>query len=378
MLRLLLFVVLAQTSGPAPSFSQTVLRDFEAWDANRDGALSVDEIDRAALNPGFHDEDAAALAALHVWLHADKDAAPRLTRDWFASYLPVRLRIPRGTPADVAKSERKAYTASPGSLQSAYVRALRRLEKSESNTLFVGDGPHLSDVRQGALGDCYMLAPLGAMIHRDPNDVRRMIRPDGTGYLVAFGDGKTVHVAGPTDAELAMGGASTNDGLWIRIVEKAYGSRSFDDSDAPRLSRDTMNGGRPSVAGRGFTGHRFTSLPLIGDYRKEIDEADLQTRLVKLRQAIPATLADHRLVLAATAHKETPKSINGGHAYAVFDYDPATDRITLWNPHGDNFTPQGPEGVENGYARTGGVFSMPLTDFAHAFSRIFFEAASPR
>ena len=374
MLRLIALVALLHAQAPAPSFAQTVLRDFDAWDRNGDGVLSPEEIGRAALDPRYHGEDAAALAALHVWLNATKDATP-LTKAWFAGYQPVRLQLSRDLPADERKRARKAYDATPGSLQSAFAGDLRRLAKAGRTELFQNDGPALTDIRQGALGDCYMLAPLGAMIHRDPESVRRMIQPDGEGYRVAFGDGKTVRVGPLTDAELATGGSTVANGLWIRVVEKAYGSRDFKDGEA-RLSRDTMGGGRPGVAGRGFTGHRFTSLALVGDFRKEVPDTEVEPKLDRLRREVPETLGAGRLVLAATPHGEVPTSVTPGHAYAVFGYDPKTDRITLWNPHGNDFRPRGEEGVENGYERAGGVFSMPLPAFAHAFSRIFFEGVA--
>ena len=69
-----------------------------------------------------------------------------------------------------------------------------------------------------------------------------------------------------------------------------------------------------------------------------------------------------------------PKSISPNHAYAIFGYDAKTDRITIWNPHGNDFKPKGDEGPENGYLIEDGVFSMPLQMFVKTFSRIMFES----
>jgi len=373
-LRLLALVALIPGHTQAPSFSQTVLRDFDSWDINRDGALGEDEIGRAALSPAYHGEDAAALAALHIWLSSKEGEAPRLTKAWFASYVPVRLRLPKGISPEEAKKARKEYATTPASLQSTFVSGVRRLSKSRSADLFLNGGPALSDIRQGALGDCYMLAPLGALVNRNPNDVQHMIVPNGEGYRVEFADGKTVQVSSLTDTELAMGGSNTSRGMWVRVLEKAFGSRDIaEDSAGDKLARDTMRGGQTGTAGRKFTGRKFTNLALIGGYQKPVADADLKSRLVKLRAELQATLADHRIVLAGTPKTGLPKSVNGNHAYAVFAYDPSADRITLWNPHGNDFKPKGPEGFENGYARVGGVFSMPLETFARSFSRIFFE-----
>lgn len=359
-------------------FASTVLQDFEVWDADHDGALSAVEIDRAALDARFRGPDAAALAALHGFLAAAKEQAPRLDRHWFESYRPVRFVLQKGTPPEDAKRMRKAYAATPGSLQSQYTAALRLLKKSGNELLFNSGGPEFTDIRQGALGDCYMLAPLGAFVHRDPGAIRHMVTPsvDGRdeGYIVHFGDGKDVRVSGLTQAELAMGGSQTGGGLWIRVVEKAYGSRDFKEDDV-KIARDGMNGGHPPIAGKAFTGHAFTAVRLEGNFKKEPEKDKFEALLKRVRTDLSQALSERRLVLAATPSAEMPKSINGKHAYAIFGFDLASDRITLWNPHGNDFSPRGPEGVENGFARKDGVFTIPLALFAQAFSRVYFEKA---
>jgi len=65
--------------------------------------------------------------------------------------------------------------------------------------------------------------------------------------------------------------------------------------------------------------------------------------------------------------------LNGNHAYAVTGYDPKADRIALWNPHGQTFSPKGTPGLQNGYPTKEGRFTMPLTDFMQAFAGLAFE-----
>ena len=335
-------------------------------------------MDRAALGPAYHGEDAAALAALHNYLAVAKEP-PRLTRDWFAAYRPVRYVAPQGATPMELKAARRAYNATPGSLQNVYALGLRRQRGGGSVALFGMEGPTLSDIRQGALGDCYMLAPLGAYVHRDPEALRRMVKPDDRGgYAVEFGDGKTVRVSGPSDAEIAMGGSSTKDGLWVRVVEKAFGSRDFGaEGDGSKVARDGLNGGSPARADAGLTGHRFSSVKLVGGDQRTVAEPDLVPKLENLRRVPSKALAGSRLVLASTGKEEMPKSVNGHHAYAVFGCDARTDATILWNPHGNDFEPKGPEGYEDGFRRQNGVFSMPLPLFARAFSRIYYEGDAP-
>lgn len=391
-LRLLALVALLPGHGPQgrnprrgadpnelPPVARVALRNFDAWDHDHDGALSQAEVDKAALSPWWHGEDAAALAALHIFLAAAKETAPRLTRDFFSTYRPSRLSISRDADPAEAKKLRRAYAATPASLQSEYALDLRRLTKPGATNLFAGDGPSLADVRQGQMGDCYLIAPIGAFVHRDPAAVSGMFHSDGSGsFTVAFANGKTITVARPTDAEIAMGGSSTTNGLWVRIVEKAYGSLDFAAEDAEaRLARETTNhGGNPAKAGTLLTGHRFSNVRLVGGYLKEISDTDLAPKLERLRHDLPAAFAERRLVLADTVDVPAPPGVSRGHAYAVFGFDPATDTVTVWNPHADDFEPKGPEGLENGFRKKAGLFNVPLPLFVRCFSIVFIEQNS--
>lgn len=370
----LLAVALVFGQAPSP-FAQTVLSNFDRWDADHDGALEPKEVAKAALDSKYHGEDAAALAALHTWLSATKDV-PALTKPWFQMYQPSkRPAAEPGADQAAVRAARKAYEASPASLQGTYTAALRRIRNAQT-FLYNPEGPSIGDIRQGALGDCFFLAPLGAVVHRNPEDVRRLIKPTDGGFLVQFGDGKAIKITPPTDAEIGMGGATTAGGFWVRAAEKAFGSRNFaDGQESESVARDNNRGGNTGKAGTALTGHKFTGVRLIANYQKEVPDTDLAPILERLRKELPSALDQRRLVLASTPNKGTPISITPNHAYAIFAFDPTTDRITLWNPHGDNFAPKGAEGFEFGFARRNGEFSMPLRDFIRTFSRISFEQA---
>jgi hypothetical protein len=73
----------------------------------------------------------------------------------------------------------------------------------------------------------------------------------------------------------------------------------------------------------------------------------------------------------------TTPGITPNHAYAILGYDPKRDRILLWNPHGTNYTPKGPEGLEHGYAREDGIFAMPLEHFVLQFAGLAVETDQP-
>jgi hypothetical protein len=75
--------------------------------------------------------------------------------------------------------------------------------------------------------------------------------------------------------------------------------------------------------------------------------------------------------------KKPPPAIVVGHAYAILNYDEAKDLITLWNPHGNDFKPMGPDGFINGYETKGGVFTLSSRDFSFLFNYLFVETNKP-
>jgi hypothetical protein len=107
--------------------------------------------------------------------------------------------------------------------------------------LFV-DGPKPSDVRQGAIGNCYFPAALASIAHSDPQAIEEMIKDNGDGtYTVKFyqnsyygSSGKPVEIT--VDADLyarsfggpvyggSLGGSTAPDKmeLWFPLIEKAY------------------------------------------------------------------------------------------------------------------------------------------------------------
>ena len=61
---------------------------------------------------------------------------------------------------------------------------------------------------------------------------------------------------------------------------------------------------------------------------------------------------------------------------ALIGWDAAADKVTIWNPWGNNFEPKG-TGPNDGYKTVNGVFSMPLADFTRSFARMDVENGKP-
>ena len=96
--------------------------------------------------------------------------------------------------------------------------------------LFSPAGPTEDDVRQGELGDCYLLASLSSLAKANPTIIRNDItlQPDGS-YFVAFTTGKKSTIE-RVDTELpvlrngqpAYAQLGASNSLWVALMEKAF------------------------------------------------------------------------------------------------------------------------------------------------------------
>jgi hypothetical protein len=102
------------------------------------------------------------------------------------------------------------------------------VQKRFSGPLFSASGPRLSDIDQGGLGDCWLLAGLGAIALDNPTAIRQNVVDFGDGtYGVRLGsqfyrvDGD-LPAASLASANPSYAGLGAEGSLWAAIVEKAY------------------------------------------------------------------------------------------------------------------------------------------------------------
>jgi hypothetical protein len=101
-----------------------------------------------------------------------------------------------------------------------------------SISVFNAGGPKTTDIVQGNIGDCWLLAGLGGIANQDPNVIRRNVVDfdDGT-YGVALG-GSFYRVdnelpvwnvsSGATSSNLQYAQLGAQNSMWVAIVEKAF------------------------------------------------------------------------------------------------------------------------------------------------------------
>jgi hypothetical protein len=351
----------AQRSG----FREQVDTHFKEWDKDRDGTLSSKEIDEAVTNAKYKSKAAAALAALKQADRNKKLQLPPLTWDYLKAAGPSRPAGPAGGAGGTQPDFDRYYNG-----------ALQRIT-SARRELFVSGVPRLETIHQGRLGDCFCLAPLGAMIHRDANAVAKMFRklPDHA-YQVTFGNGRTVRVDPLTDAEIGLTSTTEQDGLWVNVYESALGElrneKLSDDKKKESASDLIASGGSTRSILEVLTGRvvkRMNTKPRANDTRTQ----DEVTR--ELRQTLSQAIKDKRLVCTGTPREVKVPGVHPSHAYAVLDFIASRDEVLLWNPHGQRFRPKGPAGLEFGYPTEDGKFRVPLREFVQIFGGITYETA---
>ena len=319
---------------PPSTFAQVVRQYFSQWDLNGDGKLSKEEIEAAVANPKVHDEAAAAIAIIRMVVHGGKYSLPPITQDYLVLPEPSISDDQIDSLDDPSKAEK---INQPPAFQARYLRALQRLRQTPRE-LFPQSLPSIDAIHQEGMGDCEFLSTVGAMVHRDRSAVKAMFTQNNNGSItVVFGNAHPVNVAHVTDADIVLCTTARTNGLWLTALEKAYRKYLLqikypDRQDRPDIYDKMANSQVVEI----LDGHPIRKVPL-----RPIRSGGPQ--LVALRNDLVTALRDHRLVKAGTpAGKKTP-GITPVHAYAILGYNKETDLVHIWNPHGNDFTPKGPE-----------------------------------
>jgi hypothetical protein len=371
-LGLVITLVLAQTPAAPSHFADVVHEHFAAWDLNHDGKIEGHEIDVLMTRRSIRGEAAAALAVLKLReRHTPAPARPGFT-------LTVQDIDDLDALADPAVAiDRAKGPPKPFHAEALYKRCLKMLQSLDSR-LYAGSGPDFSAMKQGGIGDCYFFCLTGFLADKHPKKIRAMIQsaPNGN-YVVKFLDGESFPVAAPTEAELVVNNSSSSlaDGVWLCVLEKALGkrlrARAKDPAKKTAEPTDAMaSGGSTATIITLYSGHKAKAIKLR-------DSRQAAARLQELRHELPVTLAHGRMasIEMDDAAPKLPKVPGLGyhHAYAILEFDPKADRVTVWNPWGQHFQPKGPEGAEHGFVTEHGIFHLPLTTMYKQFSTVHLE-----
>jgi hypothetical protein len=344
-----------------PRFMAIVSQQFATWDRDGDGVLTPAEIDSVVADPQVQGVAAAAISALK-----------RATRS--SRYKLTELTLPQIEQLIAAGPSKDRPD-----LEGMFRNGRERIEEAHRD-LFASGAPRLDTIHQGRLGNCYCLAPLGAVLCLAPERVSGMfaLQSDGS-FQVQFGP-RSVRVSPPTDAEIAQTASNERDGMWINLYEKAVGEdRNAAKPPEQRTGSpiDAMaRGGSAGTMLSFITGHKIQRFSFAFAKQEALSDEQRLKILEELRTYLREAVEERRAMTCGTEKTTTP-GLNPNHAYAVLTYDDPTDCVQLWNPHGGQFTPKGPAGLERGYPTKDGVFSLPLADFVRQFAGMARETDLP-
>lgn len=319
-------------------FAAVVQRNWNSWSKGNATVTKLDLIAQMA-SPAYTGEDAAALVALEIYLK-------------------------KNPAVDLATA---AAIDDPKILDRYYrnVLKLRRVKR----VLFANGQPTFELLQQGPVGDCYFFSASGWMARNRPGDVMNAItRLDDGRFRVRFANGDEATVTAPTDAELAINDSDSTlqDGIWMSVLEKATGTiqartyRKSAEIPDPTVAIDTAGIPIGSVVKR-WTGQEVKVFRLGARVQRD------QVRRALIRMQERTSLATSLLL-----HRP-PAKLAYDHVYAIMGFDPGTDTVTIWNPWGTDFTPSGPSGPENGYARKKGIFTLNFDEFVSFYSYLAIE-----
>jgi Calpain family cysteine protease len=395
-------------AAPPSTLGDVLAGSFSRWDLNADGRISPEEVDELVVRPEFSGEQAAALAAMKLAMRSSRIEPMPVTAE-LAEHAKKTLSQPatpeattkakaaspakasaaesrdedRDAPPPTATTVRKKLdeTETIKALQVRYARGVKRIGSSK-RALFLDETPDIDHCRQGSLGDCFLIATVGAMVHRDPADLKRMIREADGGYIVTLGSSQSVKVPALTDAQLCLTSTTGDEGLWLPLIEQAFGTLRNQAKPASEQTEEASDaiarGGSIASAITTLTGHKASTTVLRSRFERLINGGQSTSALLeevrgKLRDGV-----EHRRLMGAGTDStdkgiKLPPGIAGKHAYAVLGFDASNDMVSVWNPHGNTFTPKGEAGLLHGYPTKAGRFEIPLVDFVATYRGLSIE-----
>jgi hypothetical protein len=352
------------SSGPAQptEFSKLVRENFSKWDKDGDGFISKAEIDKLLQDPSIKGDAAAALATLKAMI----DTLQGFSDDeWGPENDGVTLK-------DIEEYERRRASGKDKdarAVDNVYYYSKQRINGA-SRQLFAHGVPDPKAAQQGNVGDCYFIAAVVSKAASDPQAIKNMIKDNNDGtYTVTFPGQKPVKVTAPTDAEIANYSGAGADGIWLSVLEKAYGQLLNENAwiFTTGSPQDAADGGASLSTGiSAITGNSvdtdilsFTSLDTT---RNKLEKALKAGKVVTagIRGNLPLIESDSR-----------DNGLPMGHAYSIIAYDRKSDMVTVRNPwgRGEPVDAQGrpKDGVDDG------IFTIKLTEFDQYFSMIAYE-----
>ena len=270
------------------------------------------------------------------------------------------------------------------------------------HSLFPKDGIKPEHVKQGALGNCFLMAALASIAKTDANYIRQIVQ-DGGGTTATVRLFEYVPVSSfehkyvphyiqvdksivkrkQGEAQYAQG-----DALWVHMIEKGYVAGNFggnltgDDHLLKPIGTEPSSSYAKVHAG-GSSAHAFSVFTGKDAERQQTQDTAEDAILNKLQAALTANqaiAAGTRLLTSDEVSEGSGQSageakkagVVAGHAYSIVEVDVAGQRIKVRNPWGNYGL------TETGTVDEGGTgeFWLPIATFKDRFSNISISGKS--
>jgi hypothetical protein len=212
--------------------------------------------------------------------------------------------------------------------------------------LFSSAGPDVFDINQGALGDCYFLAGLGAAVESNQDAIRSRVVDFGDGtYGVHLGeffyrvDNRLV-VARYGNAQLNYVSFGAEGSVWASVMEKAFCHFRVDGAD----SYPSIEGGFSFDVLNAVFESPDSQQIFFNEMGSVLTESQMTAIIIEMMSRDPDT---GELLYAPTLGFDfvTPGiPLLAAHQYVVLDYDldgytGLVSSVTLYNPWGIDGVP---------------------------------------
>jgi hypothetical protein len=231
-----------------------------------------------------------------------------------------------------------------------------------AGTLFGAGGPQYTDVRQGAVGDCYFVGTLAEIAQQTPQAIQDMFIVNGDGsYGVRFyqnGQERFVTVdsqlptyAGGYLLYASMGQHASNSSnvLWVALAEKAYVQMN----EAGWLRPANWGGGLNSY--QAIAGGWFADVAFQVTNRVAMNYS-IGTKGITV-STFEAAYNSGKMIGLGSVTNPSNSSVVGNHQYTVVGYNSSTKTVTLFNPWG----------INNGTSKPG-LISLTLSQLTSNFN----------
>lgn len=351
--------------------SETI--SFSKVDGDSDGFLS-----RQELNTALSREENPFVGDHYKYILRNFDKIKAASFDGISEFRGISTRDLKNHPGDVLNKFDSAAVVS--GVESTLADSASRLNSKAVYSLYAGSKPQESikpeAVKQGYIGDCYLLAAVSSVAKSDPGSIARMIKDnhDGT-YTVRFPGAadKSFKVKAPTEAETLRFNGAGRYGVWVNVLEKAYGkyrqenkdwlSRLLDRDENKSPAEGADGGGLPSEALQMLTG-RTGGVTATSDFK----EKDLRDRLQAStgNSLLPLVAVRQASLLSQIFPEEGDRKspVVKNHAYSVLSFSPAGKdggTVVVRNPWGRC------KQSETSY----GVMKMSLKQFMTTFDYLY-------